>query len=71
LFSSLEPVRASDTVSLEDKHQKSAPLFHGVAGLFKPFHKDPAKQQRYDRYLELVKIGHKGENMIYNGYIIL
>ena len=28
----------------------------------KPFQKDPAKQDRYDRYLALVKEGLKGES---------
>ena len=34
-------------------------LFQGGLN-FQPFRKDPAKQERYDKYLALVKQGEKG-----------
>ncbi|XP_060599436.1 G patch domain-containing protein 1-like [Ruditapes philippinarum] len=47
---------STQKTALEEHRQKNVPLFQGG---FKPFHKDPGKQERYDKYLELVKLGHK------------
>lgn len=49
----------SETGSMGELRQTNTPLYKG-AGLLKPFSKDPIKQQRYEKYLELVKQGHKG-----------
>ena len=43
--------------TVEEQRQKNVPLFQSS---FKPFQKNPRKQERYDKYLELVKLGHKG-----------
>jgi hypothetical protein len=43
----------------------SSPLLAGGAATFQPFRKDPAKQDRYQRYLALVKQGAKGERTNY------
>ncbi|XP_052815350.1 G patch domain-containing protein 1-like [Mya arenaria] len=49
----------TESTSNVEEHRKSGvPLFQGAA-IFKPFSKDPAKQLRYDKYLEAVKHGHK------------
>ncbi|XP_052215401.1 G patch domain-containing protein 1-like isoform X1 [Dreissena polymorpha] len=45
-------------LSIEDGRQSAAPLFQGAVG-FQPFSRDPAKQGRYERYLELIRQGHK------------
>ncbi|XP_053401441.1 G patch domain-containing protein 1-like isoform X2 [Mercenaria mercenaria] len=42
--------------NIEEQRMKNVPLFQGG---FKPFKKDPGKQQRYEKYLEMVKQGHK------------
>ena len=42
------------------ERESQAPLFSGSSATFKPFRKDPAKQDRYDRYLALLKSGTKG-----------
>ena len=59
------PTNTQASTASSDKPQHlgvagSVPLFHGSAS-FKPFSKDSAKQARYERYVELVKHGHKGE----------
>ena len=55
--SSQEPGLASE----EEQRRTSIPLFQGGAG-FKPFIRDPEKQERYEKYLALVKQGHRGKN---------
>ncbi|KAL4234390.1 G patch domain-containing protein 1 [Mactra antiquata] len=47
-----------ESQSPDQTKQGSGPLFQGGFG-FKPFQRDPAKQERYERYLDLVKSGHK------------
>lgn len=46
---------------LERERAEEPSLFPGSFAM-KPFQKDPAKQDRYDRYLALVKEGVKGES---------
>ena len=53
--SSQEPVYTS----VEEQRRSGMPLFQGGAG-FKPFTRDPEKQERYEKYLTLVKQGQKG-----------
>ena len=55
--STQEPVLAS----LEEQRRNNVPLFQAGAG-FKPFMRDPEKQERYEKYLALAKQGHKGKN---------
>lgn len=38
---------------------ENVPLFQGSHG-FKPFQRDPQKQERYERYIDLVNSGNKG-----------
>lgn len=56
---SRQSIEPTSQASVEEQRQKSVPLFQG-ATMFKPFSKDPEKQRRYEKYLELVKHGHKG-----------
>ena len=48
--------------SIEEQRRNSVPLFQGGVG-FKPFIRNPEKQERYENYLALVKQGHKGKNV--------
>lgn len=48
-------------ISAEEQRRNNVPLFQAGAG-FKPFAKDPDKQERYEKYLALVKQGHRGKN---------
>ena len=62
-----QPVRSQSSqepaiASVEEQRRNSVPLFQGGAG-FKPFIRNPEKQERYENYLALVKQGHKGKNV--------
>ena len=66
-----EPVKSQSQSSqepglalVEEQRRTSVPLFQGGAG-FKPFIRDPQKQERYEKYLALVKQGHRGKNLIF------
>ena len=50
---------AAEPSTPQSSHSAKAPLFSGSLN-FQPFRKDPAKQERYDKYLALIKQGVNG-----------
>ena len=56
-----QPNQEPAFTSVEEQRKNSIPLFQGAG--FKPFVKDPGKQERYEKYLDLVKQGHKGKHL--------
>ena len=58
--SRIQPSQKPAFTSVEEQRRMNVPLFQSGAG-FKPFVKDPGKQERYEKYLVLVKQGHTGE----------
>ena len=62
--SRIQPSQKPAFTSIEEQRRMNVPLFQSGAG-FKPFVKDPGKQERYDKYLALVKQGHTGEVHIF------
>ena len=56
-----QPNQEPAFTSVEEQRKNSIPLFQGAG--FKPFVKDPGKQERYEKYLALVKQGHKGKHL--------
>lgn len=52
--------RAQLQCLIPDEGSEQVPVFQGSL-TFKPFRKDPAKQDRYDKYVVLVKQGVKGQ----------
>ena len=56
-----QPRQEPAFTSVEEQRKNSIPLFQGAG--FKPFVKDPGKQERYEKYLALVKQGHKGKHL--------
>ncbi|XP_070575548.1 G patch domain-containing protein 1-like [Ptychodera flava] len=57
-----QPPAPSQTAATVPPFQK--PLFTGALGGFKPFAKDPAKQKRYEEFLEMKKAGKKDAGSI-------
>ena len=55
-----QPKQEPAFTSVEEQRKNSIPLFQGAG--FKPFVKDPGKQERYEKYLALVKQGHRGKH---------
>ena len=61
-----QPRQEPAFTSVEEQRKNSIPLFQGAG--FKPFVKDPGKQERYEKYLALVKQGHKGKHFCLHVY---
>ncbi|XP_077982414.1 G patch domain-containing protein 1-like [Glandiceps talaboti] len=66
-FSDTPTSQPTATSTVTTTPASNTPLFSGSVGDFKPFAKDPAKQKRYEEYLERRKSGRKESDSIPSG----